>query len=244
MMTPVLKFNNGSGGNFGSDAAYQIAENQTIAGFLYVKEFDATDDVNITLDSTQLDNQAFGQPVRDLSYSPPDPDFPNEKKYNLSFLAAKDYESNSVLSRNFQYKLKVWARDGNGGDVNQTLTITITPVDEAPGISPTGQVDFAITEDKSGNVDGSFYRQKGYYNISVNKKDRNDNSVILNLSNFAHKGKSLLRNLRSRLNSTGQPAYRCSSFAHNRSDLGRLSSLMGIRLVVKILLSVLQTKMM
>ena len=187
---PVLKFNNGSGGNFGSDAAYQIAENQTIAGFLYVKEFDATDDVNITLDSTQLDNQAFGQPVRDLSYSPPDPDFPNEKKYNLSFLAAKDYESNSVLSRNFQYKLKVWARDGNGGDVNQTLTITITPLNEAPGISPTGQVDFAITEDKSGNVDGSFYRQKsGYVNISVVEKDRYDNSVILNLSNSPTRGK-------------------------------------------------------
>ena len=190
--TPQIKFNNGSGGNFETDGSYSIDENLVNAGFLYIKEFDSTDDVNITLDPSQLNNLAFEQPVEDTSYVPPDPDFPNEKKYVLAFKSAKDYESQSVIDANSQFKLKIWARDGNttSGDVNQTLTVTISPLDEPPSITPIGPVDFSVTEDKSGDVDGSFYRQKsGYFRLSVGGKDRGDPSVNFKLSSLPTNGK-------------------------------------------------------
>ena len=55
--------------------------------------------------------------------------FRMKKSTNFHLLAkSKDYESNGqfLVDNNFRYELKVWARDGNGGDVNQTLTVTIT----------------------------------------------------------------------------------------------------------------------
>ena len=177
-------------GSTGSDNSYSIPENQLNVGYLLVHEYDFSDDVNITIDASQSNNEFFAQPILDSTFSSINTAFPNEKRYSLSFKNSKDYESNGVFDNNFRYELKVWARDGNGGDVNQTLTLTITDADEAPIISPSSRVDFSITEDKEGDNDGSFYRNKfGYSKIAVTTKDRDDTMVSFNLSTLPTKGK-------------------------------------------------------
>ena len=177
-------------GSTGSDNSYSIPENQLNVGYLLVHEYDFSDDVNITIDASQSNNGFFAQPILDSTFSSINTAFPNEKRYSISFKNSKDYESNGVFDNNYQYELKVWARDGNGGDVNQTLTLTITDVNEAPIISPSSRVDFSITEDKEGDNDGSFYRNKfGYSKIEVTTKDRDDNRVFFNLSTLPTRGK-------------------------------------------------------
>ena len=177
-------------GSTGSNNSYFIPENQLNVGYLLVHEYDFSDDVNITIDASQSNNEFFAQPILDSTFSSINTAFPNEKRYSLSFKNSKDYESNGASSNNFQYEFKVWARDGNGGDVNQTLTLTITDVDEAPIISPSSRVDFSITEDKEGDNDGSFYRNKfGYSKIAVTTKDRDDTMVLFNLSTLPTRGK-------------------------------------------------------
>ncbi|MDC1309714.1 Ig-like domain-containing protein [Opitutales bacterium] len=177
-------------GSIGSNNSYSIPENQLNVGYLLVHEYDFSDDVNITIDANQSNNRFFAQPILDSTFISNNTSFPNEKRYSLSFKNSKDYELDGVSNNNFRYELKVWARDGNGGDVNQTLTLTITDVDEAPIISPSSRVDFSITEDMQGDNDGSFYRNKfGYSEIKVTTKDRDDTMVLFNLSTLPTRGK-------------------------------------------------------
>lgn len=180
---PRLKYRDSGNINevFNSNASYNVPENTQLVGHVYADELDAGDTVALSLPAGVFDNNRFEIPSGT-----------NEIRFKSA--TGADYETPFDIGPNNIYQITARGVDDSNVSIQQTLSITITNVDEPPSTQPTGSENFAISEDKKNGDFGSFYLASksgsSYFSLTGSDPDADDtNPVKWSLSTAPVKGK-------------------------------------------------------
>ncbi|MBT5716153.1 MAG: hypothetical protein HOI70_04495, partial [Opitutae bacterium] len=167
--SPKLKFRNSANVSevAFADASYQLDENKQLAAYVLPFELDAGDVVTLSLPSGVNDNDRFTV---------------DQGTGQIKFISnsGANFETPLDLGNNNTYIITVNGIDLNNSDVNQTVTITIDDIDEAPSIQPNGGLTKTISEDHIDTDANSFYNVTKsspageYFLLSVTDPDASD----------------------------------------------------------------------
>ncbi|MDC0157579.1 cadherin repeat domain-containing protein [Verrucomicrobia bacterium] len=180
--TPRLKFRDSSNISevFNASASYSVAENQQLVAHVYGDELDAGDVVTLSLPVGVGDNDRF------------DINFTNQIRFKSTGANFELPFDVGGLAGDNTYVITVLGTDNFGLQVQQTVSIAITDLDEKPVTQPEGSQSFTITEDKTGSDFGSFYLARGsgeYLSITATDPEPADTAVRWTLSSPPSKGK-------------------------------------------------------
>ena len=162
---PRLKFQNYAkvGEVAYQDATYSLSENAQLAAYVIPSELDAGDIVTLSLPAGQNDNDRFS--IDNATGA-----------VNFISNTGADYENPVDSGNNNSYILTVRGTDTSFAQIEHTLTINISNIDEPPAIQPTGGLTKTIFEDHINSDAESFYNKTkdnsgNYFTLTVSDPD-------------------------------------------------------------------------